>query len=70
MSLEQAIHEHWAAVAALESVLSVERLTTGRTHGGAPPYATLQLRTTESRLPTNQGPAVEAGDAVDRCVAR
>ncbi len=59
MNLEQAIHEHWADSSSLEGLLSADRLTTGRTHAGTPPYATLQLRTIRSELPTNQGPALE-----------
>ena len=57
MNLEQAIHAHWADSAALESVLSADRLTTGRTSRGTTPYATLQLRAIRRELPTNQGPA-------------
>lgn len=57
MNLEQAIHERWASYSGLESLLSAERLTTGRTRSGTPPYATLEVRTVRSQLPTSQGPA-------------
>lgn len=57
MNLEQAIHSHWADCPGLESLLPAERLTTGRTSGAAPPYATLELRAIHSQLPTNEGPA-------------
>ena len=59
MNLQQAIHEHWEDSPALASVLSVDRLTTGRTRSGEPPYATVQPRTIRRQLPTNQGPALE-----------
>ncbi|HLA83831.1 MAG TPA: DUF3168 domain-containing protein [Thermoguttaceae bacterium] len=59
MNLEQAIHEHWADTPALEAVLPADRLTTGRTSSGVPPYATLVVRAIRSQLPTNQGPAAK-----------
>lgn len=59
MNLEQALHEHWAGSTQLEAVLPAERLTTGRTKQGSPPYATLDLRAIRSQLPTNQGPAIQ-----------
>jgi hypothetical protein len=57
VNLEQAIHEHWADCAALESLLPAERLTTGRTRSGTPPYATIEPRVIRSQFPTNEGPA-------------
>lgn len=41
MTLEQAIRAHWAATSALNDLLPVTRLVTGRTRTLASPYATL-----------------------------
>ena len=59
MKLEQAIHTHWGERVALAALLAVDRFTTGRTSSRTIPYATLDVRTAESLLPTNQGAALE-----------
>ena len=60
MSLEQAIHERWAASAALSAVLPAERLKTGLARGTGIPYATLSRKPGRTVFRTN------AGDALDR----
>ncbi len=58
MSLEQAIHQRWAANAALSALLPPERLTTGRSGGGDKPYATLLAAERRNALATNAGNAI------------
>lgn len=62
MSIEQAIHEHWAATASLQRLLSAQRVTTGRLSRGATPYATIQHGKSRPALPTNRGNAIERID--------
>lgn len=59
MNLEQAIHQRWAATAALCELLSADRLKTGLAHGTGIPYATLVRRPGRTLFRTN------AGDAMD-----
>jgi hypothetical protein len=58
MTLEQAIHERWAATDALAALMPAERLTTGRA-SGALPYATLLRQESRPLAATNGGVAVE-----------
>jgi len=53
MSLEQAIHQRWAACVPLDSLLPVERLTTGRRLSTPAPYATLLRDQTHTVCRTN-----------------
>ena len=59
MNLEKAIHNRWAASAALCELLPAERFTTGRAHAAEIPYATL------SRKPGRTVCRTNAGDALD-----
>lgn len=63
MSLEQAIHERWAASATLSALLPPERLTTGRGGGGEKPYAVLLAGERRNMLATNAGCAVREVEA-------
>ena len=59
MNLEQAIHEHWADTASLETLLPAARVTTGRSSSGGVPYATIERIESRPTLPTHLGDAVE-----------
>ena len=59
MNLEQAIHQHWADTAALETLLPAAKVTTGRSSSAAVPYATIERTESRPTLPTNLGDAVE-----------
>ena len=60
MNLEQAIHERWAASAALVALLPADRLKTGLARGTGIPYATLARKPGRTVFRTN------AGDALDQ----
>lgn len=64
MSLEQTIHQRWAADAALGALLPAERVTTGRATCSKRPYATIVRTASRPALRTN------AGDAVDEVTLR
>ncbi len=59
MNLEQAIHERWAASAALCELLPADRLTTGLAHAAGTPYATLLRKPGRTVFRTNAGDALE-----------
>ena len=59
MSLEQAIHQRWAAAGALASLLPVENVTTGLARGGSLPYATIVRKQSRTTLRTNAGATLE-----------
>lgn len=59
MSLEQAIHERWAQVAALAALLPAERVTTGRAMDASLPYATLACPRRRTAIRTNDGATVD-----------
>jgi hypothetical protein len=60
MNLEQAIHERWAASAALAALVGADRLKTGLARGTGTPYATLVRKPGRTLARTN------AGDALDQ----
>ena len=60
MNLEQAIHERWAASAALVALMPADRLKTGLARGTGIPYATLARKPGRTLFRTN------AGDALDQ----
>lgn len=55
MSLEQAVHQRWAADPALAAMLPPERFTTGRASEGPLPYATLARRSNRTVWRANSG---------------
>ena len=59
MSLEQAVHQRWAATDALALLLPVENLTTGLAHGDSLPYATIVRKQGRPTLRTNAGATLE-----------
>jgi hypothetical protein len=59
MTLEQAIHQRWAADETLSGLLPADRVTTGRASDASVPYATLVRGSSRTLLRTN------AGDALD-----
>jgi hypothetical protein len=59
MHLEQAIHQRWAASAALCELLPADRLTTGLARQTAVPYATLWRKPGRTLFRTNAGDALE-----------
>jgi hypothetical protein len=65
MTLEQAIHKHWADCPALEELLSADRLSTGRSLGTPAPYATLRRESTQPVCRTNAGRLDEVGLRID-----
>ena len=59
MSLEQAVHQRWAATGALASLLPVENVTTGLARGDSLPYATIVRKQGRTTLRTNAGATLE-----------
>ena len=59
MSLEQAVHQRWAAAGALASLLPIENLTTGISCGESLPYATMVRKKGRTSLRTNAGATLE-----------
>jgi hypothetical protein len=59
MNLEQAIHQRWAAAAALCQLLPADRLHTGLARGTGTPYATLLRKPSRTLFRTNAGDALE-----------
>lgn len=59
MNLEQAVHQRWAAVGALASLLPVENVTTGLARGDSLPYATIVRKQGRATLRTNAGATLE-----------
>ena len=59
MSLEQAVHERWAAAGTLAALLPAAYVTTGLARGDSLPYATILRRQARSALRTNAGTTVE-----------
>ena len=59
MSLEQAVHQRWAATGALASLLPVENVTTGPAGGDSLPYATIVRKRSRTTLRTNAGATLE-----------
>jgi hypothetical protein len=59
VTLEQAIHERWAASQALAALLPADRVTTGRSSRGAVPYVTLLRERSRTALRTNAGDTLE-----------
>jgi len=59
LDIERAIHERWAATGALEELLPVENVTTGRSARASVPYATIERDASRPSLPTNSGNAIE-----------
>ena len=59
MSLEQAVHQRWAATGALASLLPVENVTTGLARADTLPYATIARRLGRTTLRTNAGATQE-----------
>jgi hypothetical protein len=59
MSLEQAVHQRWAATGGLAALLPVEKVTTGLARGGSPPYATLVRKRGRAALRSNAGATLE-----------
>mgnify|MGYP005839736353 CR=1 FL=1 len=64
MSLEQAVHERWAASQALAALLPADRVSTGRSSCPTVPYATILPERRQTALRTN------AGDTVDEVTLR
>jgi hypothetical protein len=62
MNLEQAFHQRWSQVTALESLLPAARVTTGQARDTAFPCATLEVGPIRSALPTNEGPAIRVAE--------
>ncbi len=65
MTLEQAIHQRWAAYAPLNNLLAADRLTTGRALRTEPPHATLRREKTQTVCHTNDGRIDEIGLRID-----
>ena len=59
MSLEQAVHQRWAATGALASLLPTENVTTGAARGDSLPYATIVRKQGRPPLRTNAGATLE-----------
>jgi len=59
MSLEEAVHQRWAATGALASLLPVENVTTGLARGDFLPYATIVRKQGRATLRTNAGATLE-----------
>ena len=59
MSLEQAVHQRWAATGALASLLPIENVTTGLARGDSLPYATIVRKQGRTTLRTNAGATLE-----------
>ena len=59
MSLEQAVHQRWAATGALASLLPVESVKTGLARGDSLPYATIVRKQGRTTLRTNAGATLE-----------
>lgn len=55
MTLEAALHAHWAASPALSALLPVERLTTGLVRGAGTPCAALVPKACRAAVITNAG---------------
>jgi len=55
MSLEQAVHQRWAADPGLAAALPAENVVTGRYGGGQVPYATVHRTQNRRLLRTNDG---------------
>ena len=55
MSLEEAVHQRWAATGALASLLPAENATTGSARGDSLPYATIVRKQGPAALRTNAG---------------
>jgi hypothetical protein len=59
MKLEQAIHQRWEATEALNSLLPVAGVTTGRSFDTSLPYASITRTTVRTILRTNSGDALD-----------
>jgi len=59
VSIEQAIHAHWAQCQELAALVPADRLTTGRPARDVAGCATLERTATRPCLPTNNGYAIE-----------
>ncbi|NUQ66145.1 MAG: DUF3168 domain-containing protein [Pirellulales bacterium] len=59
MTIEEAIHQRWAASTDLNNLPSAERLFTGRAHGGSLPYATLVRESSRPVCRTSGGDVEE-----------
>ena len=64
MTLERAIHERWAANAALTALVPAGQVTTGRSSRAEVPYVTILREQTQTALRTN------AGDTIDEITLR
>jgi len=59
MTLEQAIHERWAADAALAALVPARQVTTGRSSRRQVPYVTMLREQARPVVRTNDGDAVQ-----------
>ncbi len=59
MSLEQAVHQRWAAASALVALLPAENVSTGLAAGRTLPYATIARKLGRATLRTNAGATLE-----------
>ena len=59
MTLEQSLHQRWAADERLTVLLPADRVKTGRAVGTATPYVTLLRQSSRVLLRTNAGDAIE-----------
>ena len=59
MNLEQAIHERWAADAALAALVPAARVTTGRSLRTARPYVTILPERAQTSVRSNAGETIE-----------
>ncbi len=59
MTLERAIHERWAANAALAALVPAAQLTTGRSSRGKVPYVTILRERARATVRTNTGDTLQ-----------